>query len=210
MSKKDVYLKKIYALFEEYGVEGLTMEDIADRIGVSKMTLYNNFKDKETLIREILSYRQKGYIAYMEKLKGKKYNAIQMIIHVLQFQATNPLPSFGIFYRTFRKVYPKLYEMQQKHSRDVMISFIRDNMKQGIEEGIYRNDFNPGAIIVYITAIMGTVLNNKTDKALEIDLNRTHMEFINYHIRGIANEKGVKILEKEFLNYKKAGDNDKL
>ncbi len=33
------------------------MEEIAEKIGVTKMTLYNNFKDKEALLEEILSFR---------------------------------------------------------------------------------------------------------------------------------------------------------
>ncbi len=30
-----------------------------------------------------------------------------------------------------------------------------------------------------------------------LDLNMTHRQFINYHIRGVANEKGLKILDEE-------------
>lgn len=201
MAKRDIYLEKIHALFIEYGVGDLTMDNIAKKVGITKMTLYNNFKDKDTLINEILIYRSKNHTKYMMQCLKDKKNAIEMLISVLEFQKNNPLPSSQIIYQSLRENYPRQFYYLQDISRKNMEKFIKDNMAQGIEEGIYRNNFDPEQIISYIIATMNSTLNQWVVKNKNINLNLTHEQFINYHIRGIANEKGVKILE-EYQNDK--------
>lgn len=196
MAKRDLYLEKIHNLFIRLGVDGLTMEDIANHIGVTKMTLYNNFKDKDNLINEILIYRKNAHLSYMHSFEGKNLNAVEMLIAVLEFQKNNPLPTSHLFYKSIKDSYPQQFKILQANARRNMEMFIKHNIYQGINEGIYRNDFNSESIISYIMATMDSVLNHWVLDNREVNLNLTHEQFINYHIRGIANEKGVKILEK--------------
>lgn len=196
MAKRDTYLEKIHTLFIEYGVGDLTMEDIAKKIGITKMTLYNNFKDKDNLINKVLIYRKNCHLSYMMQTYSSDKNAIEMLISVLEFQKNNPLPSSQIFYKSLKDNYPKQFMHLQDMSRKNMEKFIHDNMTQGIEEGIYRSDFDINQIISYIIATMNSSLNQWVIKNRELNLNLTHEQFINYHIRGIANDKGIKILEK--------------
>lgn len=195
MAKRDIYLEKIHTIFIELGVGNLTMDEIAKKIGVTKMTLYNNFKDKEALINEILIFRRNAHTSYMMRQCKDKKNAIEMLISVLDFQKNNPLPSSQIFYKSLRDNYPRQFFQLQEMSRKNMEKFIRENMIQGINEGVYRDNFDPDQIISYIIATMNSTLNQWVIKNKNVNLNLTHEQFINYHIRGIANEKGTKILE---------------
>lgn len=204
MSKKDKYLEKIHTLFIENGVGGLKMEEIAEKIGTTKMTLYNNFSDKETLLREILSYRGRLYYSFFGGLKNEKLNAVEMLIKVLKFQEDNPMPSSAIFYKSFKDFYPEIYSSHQQQLKSMMGMFIKMNIEQGRKEGIYREDFNSEEIITYIMGTMDAVFGSWVGgQGVELNLNFTHKQFINYHIRGVANEKGLKILEDILSNQKK-------
>ena len=44
-------------VFMKLGVRSVTMDDIANHLGISKKTLYNHFNDKSHLVREIISLR---------------------------------------------------------------------------------------------------------------------------------------------------------
>lgn len=198
MSKREKYIEKIHSLFIECGVADLTMDEIAKRIGVTKMTLYNNFDDKDNLINEVILYRKSSYATYMRGFVSDNLNAIEMLIGVLEFQKNNPLPSSHIFYKSLLENYPRQFKQLQMVIRKNMEMFIRANIEQGVKEGIYRSNFDPDQIISYIMATMNSMLNHwvlETKKG-EINLNLTHQQFINYHIRGIANDRGIKILEK--------------
>ncbi len=195
MSKKDKYLEKIHSLFIEKGVKGLTMEDIAEAIQVTKMTLYNNFQDKDHLLEEIISFRTKKFMSFRNVSEGKEKNAIDTLIDVLRFQQENPLQSSYLFYKTIRECYPKLYEQQQLNFKKGLAHFIRSNIEQGIREGIYRHDIPGEQLTTYIIASMENVFKNWLSDHSSIDLNNLHKQFIDYHIRGIANEKGIQMLE---------------
>ena len=197
-SKKDIYIEAIHSLFEKRGVESLKMEEIAEKIGVTKMTLYNNFKDKEALLEEILSFRGRHYFSFMSRIGGDNLNAVQMLIKVLEFQSNHPMPDSVLFYRTFKKCYPDIFERHIVQLKDTMASFIKDNIIQGMREGIYRDDFDPDDIITYIMGTMNDMFTGWVGGDKEgLDLNMPPRQFINSHIRGVANEKGLKILDEE-------------
>jgi TetR/AcrR family transcriptional repressor of mexJK operon len=56
-------LEAAKTLFLEKGYAGTTMEDIADRAGIARRTVYNNYPDKEMLFRQIVA----DVLAYAER-----------------------------------------------------------------------------------------------------------------------------------------------
>ena len=53
-SKEDVR-KAAWQLFSQFGVERVSVADIARKAGVAPATIYNNFGSKETLVREFVT-----------------------------------------------------------------------------------------------------------------------------------------------------------
>ena len=53
-SKEDIR-KAAWELFGQFGVDKVSMADIAKKAGVSQATIYNNFGSKEALIREFVT-----------------------------------------------------------------------------------------------------------------------------------------------------------
>ena len=49
LEKRAAILEAAMALFPERGYEGVSMDAIAQQAGVSKLTVYNHFADKEAL-----------------------------------------------------------------------------------------------------------------------------------------------------------------
>ena len=44
-----------HALFMQYGLKSVSMDDIASKMGISKKTIYQFFSDKEQLVVEVIS-----------------------------------------------------------------------------------------------------------------------------------------------------------
>ena len=53
MEIADRILSTAENLFMEYGVKSITMDDIARKIAISKKTIYQFFRDKDSLILEV-------------------------------------------------------------------------------------------------------------------------------------------------------------
>jgi AcrR family transcriptional regulator len=66
--------KLTHGVFSEKGYHDATMDDIAERIGVSKAALYQYFESKEDLYRAILTARYRN-MTYMisSKLTGGSF-----------------------------------------------------------------------------------------------------------------------------------------
>ncbi len=54
MSKKEVILKRSTEVFLKFGLSKISMDELADQIGISKKTIYNNYGSKENLLEQII------------------------------------------------------------------------------------------------------------------------------------------------------------
>ena len=66
-SKEDIR-KAAWDLFSQFGVDKVSIVDIARKANVSQATIYNNFGSKETLIREFVSSAVEHLIARVQEI----------------------------------------------------------------------------------------------------------------------------------------------
>lgn len=195
MTRREKYLEQIYSIFCTENIDGLTMVDIAERINVTKMTLYNNFKDKSEIIEAIINYRSLKYIDYFDKANCESKNAIEVLMTVLEFQRKHPLMMVPYLYHTLSKNYPEQFNSHEIRFRNSLKNFIKANIIQGQEEDIFRQDVDAEEISMHIIMSMENMLSSALKNGVEVDLNQVHNNIIKYHIRGIANEKGLELFK---------------
>ena len=105
-----------------------------------------------------------------------------------------------------KKYYPEIYAKMHSVRRQRMHDSILANIKKGKEEGLYRTELKEEIIA---RMQVSRFMNMHEDEFLtKNDLQRSEFihELFIYHIRGIANEKGLEVLEKtlqkiNFNNY---------
>lgn len=66
MSKRDDILSTALRLFNEHGYQAVGVDTIRDEANVSKMTLYNHFKNKDKLVEEVLKLRHQQFKGSLE------------------------------------------------------------------------------------------------------------------------------------------------
>lgn len=194
-------VKKITDLFMKYGIKSVTMDDVARELGISKKTLYQHFKDKDEVVSKVLEYEKKIQRGALCKLCNSKSNAIDELLIVSKylsekFQKISPSFSYDL-----QKYYPskckKLIEERNNH----VFKQIKQNMLNGIEQGLYLNNLNLDIISsFYIFRLDNRVADYYT--ASGFGFNEVFQTLIIYHIRGIANKKGIEYLEKKIKENK--------
>lgn len=187
-------LTKVVELFQKYGIKSVTMDDIARELSISKKTLYQYFSDKHDLVKkcvsEVLNTKTHETICLSENL-----NAIDELIfvnkHVNQMlKDYNPSMFFDL-----RKYYPETHSEMIKVRRGRMHDAILVNLKKGKIEGIYREELNEEIIAKLHVSRLDSLIESKYFTIEEFTSPQFANEIFIYHIRGIANEKGIKILE---------------
>jgi TetR/AcrR family transcriptional repressor of mexJK operon len=74
-TKLEAILDAANALFLERGIASTTMDAVAERASVSKMTVYANFRDKPALLAAVLDRRIKSLYIFDELLVGPDLNS---------------------------------------------------------------------------------------------------------------------------------------
>ena len=69
-AKLEAILDAANALFLERGIAATTMDAVAERASVSKMTVYANFRDKPALLAAVLDHRIKSLYVFDELSVG--------------------------------------------------------------------------------------------------------------------------------------------
>lgn len=189
-------------LFTRNGIKSVSMDDIAQEMGVSKKTLYKYVSDKHQLIKMTLEAAFKRHRYHEEKCPPKA-NAIEEYLFVYESIANMIRQSnFSVEY-DLQKYYPDLHKEMLLARKMKMENGLISNLKRGVEEGLYRADLDIETI---------TKINVHSSESMHdyefLNENRDQMIHIlevnfDYHIRGVVSEKGLQ----EYLRLKNKKEN---
>lgn len=192
-----------YNVFIQNGIKNVSMDDISRSIGISKKTLYLYVDNKVDLLQKINQYIKEQILQRVEDLDKLDLNAIDILLEMSKVANAkhfkiNPVISFEI-----KKFYPQIYEDYMCIKKDILIDHITRNLKQGIAEGLYREELKIDIVAqLYFKKIEG--FHNEENVDFEnFSYEKVFKVMFENHIRGIANEEGIKYFEqqKEKLNF---------
>ncbi len=70
------------------------------------------------------------------------------------------------------------------------------NLKQGMEEGLFRSDLNPEILAAMRIEMVQLAFNNDVFSPTQFKLHEVHMQLFDHFIYGLLTEKGRKLYEK--------------
>lgn len=182
-------------IFMKYGIRSVSMDDISRELGMSKKTLYQFFSNKSDLIGEVLGQDFHNFESKLQSVMHLDNNAIDDLLALSMvidehMKEINPVVSFDL-----KKYYPEIYRENLEKKRVFASAYLKENIEKGIRENIYRSDLN----IELIAKLYMRKIEDLHDPDFH-DMNKTsfaevfHVMFDN-HIRGIANENGIRYFE---------------
>nr|WP_298004066.1 TetR/AcrR family transcriptional regulator [uncultured Flavobacterium sp.] len=202
---KEIIFKKSLELFTNNGFKSVTMDDIANELGISKKTIYQHFSSKNELVKETVDFVFDTAINRLKDIQGKSETPIHE--HFVMKNTVADLFGFNIQASTiyqFNKYYPRLAErIQKKRHANYDLTIVK-NLKEGVEKGYYRKeidiDFVGKIFFSSSTAFFNDeiFINGQNSESLD-ELN---YNFLEYHLRGIVTPKGLQILEELLKTHK--------
>ena len=190
-------LEKIIPLYSKYGIKSITMDDVAKELGISKKTLYQYVTDKNDLVHKAVMFDVERHFFSINCIKEKKLNAIEEIFEINRYLSSilrNYNPSWDY---DLKKYYAETYSTLFQKRREQMLSSVMDNINRGIKEGFYRTDVNAKLIAKLHVLRIETMINTDIFTPEEFTSVEVFHELFYYHIRGIANAKGIKYIEEK-------------
>ena len=177
-------------LFLKYGLRSVSMDDIARTLTISKKTLYQHFAKKEDLITATMNAHFNQEVARCEQILSEHDNPIEELVAIglyvrEYFKSINPTAVYDL-----QKYYPLLWKVLEKKRSAFIYSIIIDNIEKGVAQGFFRDDFNPQVVTRFYITRMNAMMDPKLFPSEEFTWSEIYLEGLNYHIHGIASEKG--------------------
>lgn len=195
MELQERILHKGDELFRRYGIRSITMDDIAKHLGVSKKTIYQHYPDKDELVLAVTKFNIIRHHTVIEQCIGSASpDAIGEMYAVNQ--------NMGEMIRSFNPI--MFYDLQKYHSKawvefrlfrnEFIKTKIINNMKRGISEGIYRDNFNIDILAKMRLEQVDMTFNYDIYPPTDFHFHEVMQELTLHFLHGLVNEKGLELI----------------
>lgn len=196
-TKKIQIIQKTLELFQIYGIKSVSMDDISSQMAMSKKTLYLHFSDKKDLVAQVIDYNFIRIREIAEVTFIKEENAIDQVLALITFLKEIHDKHSHTMVFDLQKYFPEEHQKLRKHRGKILLDFHTNNIKKGIEQGLYRKDMNVEMVPKIILLLSEIIVDNDVVTFENISHPDFIEEMLIYHLHGVVNEKGHKYLNKK-------------
>ena len=203
MEPKERIALKSEELFMQYGIRSVSMDDIANNLGMSKKTLYQYFADKDELVEAVVDRHINMVEGDCINCQRQATDAIHEIFltmkHIMEeFKNMNPMLLYDL-----EKFHFKAYQRFKDYKDKFLLEVIQKNIEWGIKDGLYRPDLNIDVLSKYRIESIMIPFNVAVFPPGKYNLAMTSEIMIDNFTYGLASIKGHKLIQKYYEQHKK-------
>lgn len=186
------------------GVRFMTMDDLANQLGISKKTIYQFYKDKEALVVSVVELELEEQRLMCTKSHETAENAVHEMFMVLDdvqtmFKKMNPS-----IVSELHKYFPEAFKRIQEHKRQYMHNIIKSNLIKGVQQGVYRKDIDPEILTLYRLETVLITFDTLVFPQSKFDLAKVTHQIMEHFIYGLMSPEGLRLMEQYKLEKEKA------
>lgn len=193
---KEKIIHKSAELFLNLGFKSVTMDDIANEMGISKKTIYVHFANKTKLVEavtfELFETICDGIDCICDASKNpieELYDIKMFVMHHLKNEKSSP--QFQL-----KKYYPQIYDVLKLKQFEKMHESVKESLQKGVDTELFRSNINVDFISrMYFNGMTGIKDNSIFPKEI-YTMDYLTESYLEYHLRAIVTDKGFKILNK--------------
>lgn len=194
-------LEKTVSLFMRYGVRSVSMDDVAREAGVSKKTLYQHYTDRSGLISSAMRHLMNMVERNCSTIFTAHENPIDQLLDIGKYfrdlsRQINP----NLFFE-LSKYFPDAWAMINRHRSEYVEKMISENLKKGIQSGLYREEMNIEVVARIYINLIEMIMDDAVFPKVKYTFKELHHEMIIYHIHGISTPKGIKYLNEKTIRH---------
>ena len=191
---KDKILLSASELFLNYGFKSVTMDDLANTLGISKKTIYLHFDNKTKLVEATTMYLFEMISQGIDHICSFEKNPIEEVYDIKRFVMEHLKDEKSSPQYQLQKYYPNIFNTLKQKQFEIMQTCVIENLERGVALGLYRKTINTEVIArIYFSAMLA--LKDKDLFPLkQFSMNMLMDHYLEYHLRGICTEKGLEKL----------------
>ena len=197
---KDKIILKSVDLFLNLGFKSVTMDDIANEMGISKKTIYQHFQNKTKLVEATVMHVSESISHGIDCICELDKNPIEEIYDIKKFVMLHLKNEKSSPQYQLLKYYPKIYTSLKRKQFDKMLGCVTRNLERGVAQNIYRSSLD----IDFVSRLYFNNMMSLKDQDIfpheEFSMQMLMNNYIDYHLRGICSAKGLETLTQLNIN----------
>ncbi|HEY4652761.1 MAG TPA: TetR/AcrR family transcriptional regulator [Pontibacter sp.] len=183
-----------FQLFCQRGIKSVSMDDIAQFLGMSKKTIYKWFSNKN----EIVIASTGAYLEDMQQRCEVHFqdsgNAIEELFNIMGMTRELFNQFHPSVFHDLQKYHPEAWKLWMQHRDDYMFEKIKLNLLRGIKEGLYRKDLDVDVMAKIRLVQVELPFNPVLFPPHKYDLKRVQLATLEHYMLGLATLKGHKLI----------------
>lgn len=176
--------------FSQFGVRAITMEDIARLAGISKKTIYQEFKDKKHLVKEAFSMTLKEDQDRLSKIMEGEDGVIEHLVYTSKMVRERLAELNPMVLLEIQKFFPEVWEMFTEFKEKIIVTDIVNVIEKGKALGYFRPEINAKILANMRVDQISTAMNASNHGRRDFSLLTLHLELLDHFLHGIFTEKG--------------------
>ena len=177
--------------FFAHGFRGVTMDDLAEELGMSKKTLYASFPSKDALLRAVLldKFRsvEMDLDGIMAECSSDVLAALHRLLACMQWHTEEIQPPFV---RDIRREAPETFNLVDERRRKVIERYFGRLFEEGRKAGIIRKDFPARLMIEILLGAVQAIMNPSKMAELGLTPKTGYSAITTVILDGVLTEKG--------------------
>ncbi len=175
--------------FFAHGFRGVTMDDLAAELRMSKKTLYAHFPSKAALLQAVIGDKLSRLEADLSAaMEGKDFaRKLQAMLACMRDHSDEIQSSFV---RDMRRADPKLFARIQEGRRKLIHRFFGRLLEEGRKAGMIRKDVATKLLIEILVGAVDAVMVPSRVEELGITPKTGFMRIISVFLEGALTRKG--------------------
>jgi AcrR family transcriptional regulator len=146
--------------FFSHGFRSVTMDDLAEELGVSKKTLYAHFPGKFDLLEAVLADKLASVEATLKEVTRAQARSFQVTVQALLAGTQRELDEIKPpFVRDMRQKAPEVFKVVERRRAALIQRYIGKFFIEGQRAGMVRTDVPAKLIIEILLAMVQSIMN---------------------------------------------------
>lgn len=193
MEIREKIIEEAGKLFIEHGTRQVTMDTIAQSLGISKRTIYENFKDKNDLLTTFLTEAIHDHKKKSLEILKNANNVIDALFKFGEYNQETVKEINPCFFADMKKYHPDVFKkvMGDDQLRNYEVTYTI--LKRGINEGNFRKEIDIEVANLFIHHSMEFF--QKMTEERNIPHYKIWTSVHLPYLRGICTEKGQDLIK---------------
>jgi AcrR family transcriptional regulator len=177
--------------FFSHGFRGVTMDDLAAELGMSKKTLYAHFSSKMVLLQAVMSDKMRAVEADLERALSESAGGFPARLQAMLSCMRTHTEEIGEPYvRDVRREAPELFAHVQKRRHELIQRFFGKLLQDGRKAGMIRKDIPAIMMIEMLLGAVDAVVNPTKMGELETTPKVAFGQIITMFLEGVLTSEG--------------------